>query len=283
MKKGKILIADSGSTKTDWILLADGRCVAAHSTQGINPVMLGAEGIRDILTDELLAADGRFFQPDEVWFYGAGCRGRMSELVAEVLLFVLQSANDPHVESDMLGAARALLGRDEGIACILGTGSNSCLYDGKQIKASVPALGYVLGDEGSGASLGRRLVADVCKGQLPEPVCRLFFEETGLSTDEIINRVYRQSFPNRFLASLAPFLAQHRSEPALHSLIVDELSRFFQRNIAAYRRPELTVNFVGSIAAHFSSELEEAARSGGFRIGTVLQKPLEAMAKYHVG
>lgn len=281
MKKGTLLIADSGSTKTDWLLLDNGRAVASHTTQGINPFMLESHDIRTILTNELIAANSRFIHPDAIYFYGAGCRSDMTELLAQVLNETLLPASAPQVESDMLGAARALLGHSEGIACILGTGSNSCLYDGNRIANSVPSLGYILGDEGSGASLGRRLAADVCKGQLSSDICRLFFEETGLTTEEIIARVYRQPFPNRFLASLTPFLARHREDPPLHALLTDEFTRFFQRNISAYKRPELTVNFVGSIAAYFSAELEESAHAIGFQIGQIMQKPLEELAKYH--
>ncbi len=274
-KKNGKLIADSGSTKTDWLLLAENNARLRATTQGINPYMLTAEQIERILCDELLPQLGEQ-RPETIEFYGAGCRGEAAESVKNVLrkCFDIDSVT---VESDMLGAARALCGGDEGIACILGTGSNSCLYDGEKIAANVPCLGFILGDEGSGAVLGRRLVSDAVKGALPECVVAALWEACPGGVDEVLRRVYKETFPNRFLASLAPVLYRFRREPAVHQLLVDEFKRFFLRNTAHYQRPDLPVNFVGSIAYYFQEELREAALACGQRTGRILRTPMEAL------
>ena len=267
------LLADSGSTKTDWLLLGDGEKLQRFSTQGINPFMLGNKEIVSILQKELLRQ-----MPDVninvIEFYGAGCRGTQCNLVADALQTVFHP-QQVVVDSDMLGAARALCGAEEGIVCILGTGSNSCLYDGHAIIANVSPLGYILGDEGSGAVLGRRLIGDVLKLQLPENICHDFYETYGLTGDAIIQKVYRESLPNRFLASFAPFLHQHREEECIHRLLLDEFDRFFRRNVANYHREDLHVHFVGSIAYYFQNELKESALRCGFHIGKIQKAPLD--------
>ncbi len=272
-KSGK-LIADSGSTKTDWLLSDGGTATRRAATQGINPYMLTEEKIESILRDELLPQLGGQC-PETVEFYGAGCRGEAAESVKRVLRKLFNTENIT-VESDLLGAARALCGESEGIACILGTGSNSCFYDGEKIAANVSCLGFILGDEGSGAVLGRRLVGDAVKGALPECVVAALWEACPGGVDEVLRRVYKETFPNRFLASLAPVLHRFRHEPAVHQLLVDEFKRFFLRNTAHYRRPDLPVNFVGSIAYYFQEELKEAALACGQTTGRILRSPMEA-------
>lgn len=267
------LIADSGSTKTDWLLRAGGSEIARIATQGINPFMMSGEEIERLLRDELLT-DGKFVSPAEVRFYGAGCRGAQCEVVASALRRAMPSAGRVTVDTDLAGAAHALFGESgDGIACILGTGSNSGLCEGGKIVANVPPLGFILGDEGSGASLGRRLVGDVLKRQLPERLCRAFDETYRLTCDEIVRRTYKESFPNRFLASFAPFLHTHRREEAVAALLREEFSRFFLRNVAAYRRPDLPVGLVGSVAWFFRDEVAQAAAACGFKIGAVRRSP----------
>lgn len=276
MNEDSTLIADSGSTKTDWTLwtATDARTINVR-TQGINPYMIGVIEISRILREELLPALPHTV-PARIRFYGAGCRGTQTAVVHEALLSVFPRA---HVEvcSDLLGAAKALCGKEEGIACILGTGENSCLFDGQQIIENIPPLGYILGDEGSGAALGKRLIGDILKGRLSRHIRQCFADEYALGTDEIIQRVYREPFPNRFLASFAPFLNKHKEEIEIHELILNEFMSFFNRNVVNYQRRDLSVHFVGSIAVHFSEELEEAAIRCGMRLGTVLQSPLERL------
>ena len=267
------LLADSGSTKTDWALLKDDERVQRFATQGINPFMLEKSEIVNILNAELLPQLGDI-PVAVIEFYGAGCRGDQCGLVQSALSEVF-SAENISVDSDMLGAARLLCHTDEGIVCILGTGSNSCLYDGYQIVQNVSPLGFILGDEGSGAVLGKRLLGDILKQQLPPSVVEAFFAEYSLTSDEIIRKVYKESFPNRFLASFCPFLSRHLSEPTVHDLLVDEFKRFFSRNVANYSRQDLPVHFVGSVAFHFHELLKEAAAATGFVVGKIKKVPLD--------
>lgn len=280
------LIADSGSTKTDWCLCMDNSSEIIIQTQGINPYHQTEEAIELVLAEELLPhlhSNVKSNSEDNPWviFYGAGCANeaacnRVGAAIRKVL-----SVNDIGIYSDLLGAARALCGHEEGIACVLGTGSNSCLYDGKEIIANVPPLGYILGDEGSSAVLGRRLVGDCLKNQLPESVRNEFLSEYGLTQELILERVYRQPLANRFLASLTPFLSKHRDVPEVHSLLVESFVDFFVRNVKQYRRPWLPIHFVGSIANVFSAELKEAAESLGMEIGLILKSPMEGLIRYH--
>lgn len=197
---------------------------------------------------------------------------------------IRQNIDVPTIEahSDLLGAARALFGEREGIACILGTGSNSCYYNGREIKDHVSPLGYILGDEGSGAVLGRHLIGDVLKHQLPRELCDRFLDEYNLTSNAIIRRVYKEPSPNRFLASVTPFLLKNIEEPAIHRLVLNEFKSFFVRNVAQYDRYRvLPVSFVGSIAYLYRSVLDEAAAALDATVDTVIKTPMEGLVKYH--
>ena len=271
-----ILIADSGSTKTDWALISP----SVLSSQGLNPVHQSRETILQILRSELLPQlDGS--EIESVFFYGSGVRPEMEPVMVNLLREVFPQAETIEAHSDLLGSARALCGHNYGIASILGTGANSCLYDGTSIVMNTPAMGYILGDEGSGASLGKRLLHDLYKGVLSEKVKASFEAETGLVMPEIINKVYRQPLPNRFLASLSTFIHTHLDIPEMRQLVIDTFVDFFRFNIAPYQRPDLPVSFVGSIAYFFESELREAAESQGFTLGTILRSPIEGLICFH--
>ncbi len=285
------LIADSGSTKTAWCLVND-QHLKFISSKGINPFLLDEVGIAAILTDELVPVLDDYGQTinlepvsdiKAIYFYGAGCTKEKVPVVATAIRKVFNTNARIIVESDMIGAAKGLCGDAPGIVCILGTGSNSCYYDGENIIDNVSPLGFILGDEGSGAYIGKRLVGNCLKQQFSEEVCRLFLQETKLSTQTIIQKVYRESMPNRFLASLSPFCARHRDIPEIHDFIIDCFTQFFMRNVNLYNCPELPVNFVGSIAWFYQNELKEAAQKLGFKIGTIIQNPLEGLIKYHSG
>ena len=280
------LIADSGSTKTDWCLCNGSTILNNIQTQGINPYHQTEEAIEEVLREELLPqftknSKFKIQNSTKVIFYGSGCANETAcNRIKEALQKVL-GAKDVTIHSDLLGAARALCGHEEGIACVLGTGSNSCLYNGKEIIANTPPLGYILGDEGSSAVLGRRLVGECLKNQLPEALRTEFLTEYQLTQEIILEKVYRQPLANRFLASLTPFLSKHREVPEVHKLLVESFTDFFVRNVKQYRRPWLRIHFVGSIANAFSSELKEAAESLGMELGTILQSPMEGLIKYH--
>ena len=272
------LIVDSGSTKTDWCFAMPSGALVSVKTGGINPAVQDAEIIEATIKNHLLPSlPTQDIDPNEVgeiYYYGAGCTPDRQPVMRKLLTEAFRCAQTVEVCSDLLAAARALCLRKKGIACILGTGANSCLYDGEGIVAQTPALGYILGDEGSGAVLGRLLVGDVLKHQLPEEICSDFFATYSLTPDEVVRRVYREPMPNRFLASFAPFLHRHRSHPAVHALLLHEFRRFFLRNVAAYERPDLPIGLVGSIAFFFQEEIGEAAAGCSMTIGKVLRAPL---------
>ncbi|MCL1867943.1 MAG: ATPase, partial [Paludibacter sp.] len=246
------IIADSGSTKTHW------NCAGNDFfTQGINPFFLEENEIKTLITNEL-SVKIVFNEISEIYFYGAGCTSEKSNILHNAL-----SANFPNAkieaESDLLGAARALLQHSAGIACILGTGSNSCFYNGVEITANAPSLGYVLGDEGSGAALGKSLIRNVLKRMISENIIKKFEEKYSISTAEIIENVYRRPFANRYLAHFSEFLLENQYEPEIDALILNEFQAFFDRNIAKYDFLNHTVNFVGSVAFHFSRQLRQVA------------------------
>ncbi len=236
-------------------------------------------------SDEIVNEVNRAFSDDasfdEVYFYGAGCRGSQVEVMADALGRALNLKARANVHSDMLGAARAVSGNADSVVCILGTGSNSCLYKGGEIVANVSPLGFILGDEGSGAVLGKRLLGDVFKRQLPESLIEDFQKEYGLTIDDVVRRVYKEPLPNRFLASFVPFLAAHKSEPSVAQLLMDEFTRFVQRNLMAYGSPHLPVCFVGGVAYSFQDLLAQVVNANGLKMGTVIKAPMDGLARYH--
>ena len=262
-----LLTADSGSTKTTWVGQANGHEMFRHQTPGINPFMLDEAAIKDLLrNDAPLSALAP--QVADIRFFGAGCRGAQCDVVRKALQKVFAEAQTIVVDSDLAGAAHALLPDGTGIACIMGTGSNSGLFLRGKMVHNVSPLGYVLGDEGSGAVLGRLLVRDELKH--PPPL----MAPTDPTRAVVVRRLYGDPMPNRFLASFAPFLHRHRSHPAVHALLLHEFRRFFLRNVAAYGRPDLPIGLVGSIAFFFRDEIAEAAAGCGMTIGKVLREPL---------
>ena len=275
------LIADSGATKTDWCFGKNKTDVRIIQTQGINPFHQTKEHIAQVLNEELLPQLEGAESISHIHFYGAGCTPEKSILIKKELQILF-----PHalidVQSDLLGAARSLCGKKKGIACILGTGSNSCEYDGEKITANVSPLGYILGDEGSGATLGKRLTGDCLKHQLPEDICSLFLEYTGLTPAQIIDKVYRQPQANRFLASLTPFLSKHRNIPEIHELLISCFSDFFRRNVMQYDYKQAIVHFTGSIAWHFQEEVKEVATSLDICTGQFIKSPIHGLINYHL-
>lgn len=274
------LIADSGATKTQWALVDDTACSAplVFTTGGINPAVMTENVLESTLTEALSGI--RAHSVSEVRFYGAGCLPEICPAVENVIAGIT-GATDVEVASDMLGAARALFGRAPGIAAILGTGSNSCSYDGKNIVANTPPLGYVLGDEGSGARLGIALLNGVLKGYLPRALCRRFADTTGLDKSAVIERVYRRQAANAFLASLVPFIADNIADPSIEGLVRNEFRLFFERNIISAYPSGLPVGFVGSIAVVFERQLRLTAESLGVEISRIVRHPLPLMIEFH--
>ena len=275
------LIADGGATKTDWALVDNGKLISRIYTLGMNPFQASEEIIENIVRDELVTQLPAQAISPSIFFYGAGCTPEKCIVMKGILSKFFPESNI-FVSSDLLGSARGLCGHQPGIACILGTGSNSCYYDGENIAENTPSLGYVLGDEGSGAVIGKTLVADILKGIMPEHITKKFYEETQLTKADILDKVYRQPMPSRFLASMTPFVSRHKEEePFLRDLAVRNFRLFFSRCIVPYKRPHLKVNFIGGLAFSFETELKEAAAAEGFEVGKIAKGPMEGLILYH--
>jgi N-acetylglucosamine kinase-like BadF-type ATPase len=288
-----LLIADSGSTKTDWrLLVPDGEndlTSLSFATSGINPFFLSGDEIVTLLNSELCSRL-EVQEPavavsaiKRIFFYGAEIASKeKSDLVADSLRTVFPTAQTIEAHSDLFGAARGLCGRESGIACILGTGSNSCYYDGHAIVDNVPPCGFILGDEGGGAVMGRKLLSAFLKRDLPEYLCDKLRHECGLSKDIILERVYRQQFPNRFLAQHAQFLGQYQSEEAIQAIITNSFEEFFDRNVLKYPQcHDVPIHFTGSIAFHFAEFLRPVAASRQLTIGKITKSPIDEIARYH--
>lgn len=278
------LIADGGSTKVNWALMSDSGKIAGYSTPGINPSVNSPEAITSTIADGLLGALPPGTVITRVEYYGAGCRGAACTAMEQILRTLFPSATSVTVDSDITGACKALADGNPAIVCILGTGANSCLYDGERIVDNVPPMGYILGDEGSGAWLGKALVSDIFKGLLPPEVTGEFHQEFPYGYDEMIRRIYRPGNgdlpPNRFLASFAPFLGRHMHVPQIRDIVKTGFTLFFERNVEVYFRrhtniaPSTPVCFVGSIADAFSPLLRQVADTYGRRVAAIRRSPL---------
>ena len=279
-----ILIADSGSTKTDRCVVENGQPIQQISTKGINPFFQSEEEISNEIATSLLP-QLKTNALDAVYFYGAGCGfPDKIAMVHRAITKHLQIKREVEVNTDMLAVAHGLCQHEAGIACIMGTGSNSCYYDGKQIVSNVSPLGFILGDEGSGAVLGKLLVGDILKNQMTPELKEKFLKQFSLTPADIIDRVYRKPFPNRFLASLSPFLAQNIDEPCIHALVLGSFKSFLKRNVMQYENfRNSKVHFIGSVAFYYKTILAEAAQEMNIQLGTIIKSPMEGLIKYHSG
>ena len=274
-----ILVADSGSTKTHWILFRNDRKEAPFITSGINPFYQDTESIVDTIEKTLLK--NVIIQPDHIFFYGAGCANQKQEIVMNALKRIYP-ATDVFVGSDLLGAARSLCQNKSGIACILGTGSNSCFYDGKEIAAHVSPLGYILGDEGSGAVLGKTLISDILKNQLPEVVSQRFFDTYQLNVNSILDSAYKQPFPNRYLAQFAKFIGDNIEIPEVENIVLESFEEFITRNVMQYEQVKTTeIYFTGSIAWYFQDQLIRTLEKFGLKAAKITKAPLDDLITYH--
>lgn len=283
------IIADCGSTKIDWLLLDDNSEVVTRvTTRGYNAMSRIESELTSIVNEGAKALKEHAVEVTKVSFFGAGCGSDATcERVREELLTIFPNAAECIVGSDMLAAAIALCGDEPGIACILGTGSNSCLFDGHKIIDNVSPLGFILGDEGSGAVLGCKLLGGILKRQFsPQVIERFNTKYQGLKPSDIIEEVYRGAQPRAYLASFAPFLSENIDLQEIDDFVVQEFCRFFNRNIGVYNMDEhpgidvnnLPVHFTGSIALHFLPQLRRAARQSGRTIGRILKSPLDGIA-----
>lgn len=273
------LIADSGSTKTQWALVEKGKNSRIWTTAGMNPFFLGKEDMKKALEQEFTDME---VSPEAVYFYGAGCAfPEKNEQVKEVLSSFFKTPQI-EVQSDLMAAARALCHRSAGIVCILGTGSNSCYYNGEKIVKNVKPLGYILGDEGSGTYIGKKLLGDILKEIISPEIRELFFKEYAYTYTELMDRVYREPLPNRFLAGFTRFVARHLYYPELEEMVMGAMDEFIRRNILQYEYADsLPVSFTGSVAYVFRKQLECQLQKYGCFLGQLLQTPIEGLIEFH--
>lgn len=274
-----ILIADSGATKADWCVARGKEVLHRFTTQSIHPVYQTAEEMQQEVREKVLPHT-TVTTIQAIYFYGAGCIPENVSLVKEAL-FASFPIHTIQVQSDLIAVAHALCGHEPGIACILGTGSNSCEWDGSKVTKQIPPLGFILGDEGSGAALGRQLVSDALKERLTKGLKEELMEEYRLTPALVIEKVYRQPFPSRFLASLSPFLKKHINDPTIYRILHRGFSDFFERNVMAYDYKKNRVHFVGSIGWHYADVLREVAAGKGIEVGTIARSPIEGLIEYY--
>ncbi len=281
MVKGQdiILIAESSTTRTEWSLIEGGEVLQHAFTSGLNPFFMTRREISHSIRLEL---PPEFFKRrwKHIYFYGAGCSGPDKNKIIESSL-VAQFKTPVTVSSDLLGAARGLLVREPGLACILGTGSNSCFYDGNDIVKNVPALGFILGDEGSGAALGRVFLGDALKGLAPQELTDAFFDKYKVTRAEVLDAVLNNPAATRNLRAYSFFLSEHLDNPYVHHLITGEFKRFFVRNVSQYDYKSYPVNFVGPIATTYSEILLEVANDFGATVKKILLSSMPGLVAYH--
>jgi N-acetylglucosamine kinase-like BadF-type ATPase len=278
-----ILIADSGSTKTDWRLIDEHKRIHQFGTQGLNPYFQGAEQITSILQKELTPALPKL-SDTEIFFYGAGCgASKGKEIVREALRICFPDATI-HVEADLLGAARSLCGTQAGLAAILGTGANTCYFDGTNIIENRPALGFILGDEGSGAHIGKTLVKNILEGNFSEGISKRFFDRFETSREQILDSVYRQPLPNRYLAAFSKFAYQNLKDESVYEMVVDCFTQFFDRQICKYsNHKELPLHLTGSVAFYYSNIIRGIALRKNVNMGTITETPIAGLTLFHLG
>lgn len=272
-----LLLADSGSTKTDWCLISEGGDEKHIQTIGLNPYFVDEITVSEVLSKEL----DPFFDKNKVeliYFFGSGCANDSKKVMLQYSLENFFPKADVYVDSDLMGAARALCGDEKGLVCILGTGSSSCLYDGEKITQRLPSLGYLLGDYGSAANLGLRLMSDFLHQDMPEHLQIRFAEICPYPTHEILDRIYKMPYPNRFLGDFTKFLSDNKDELYVKDLVCASFDAFFEKQIVRY--PDYSaypIHFVGSIAYWFGEIIHEVAREKGLQIQQIVQHPMEGL------
>ncbi len=275
-----ILIADSGSTKTDWRIIDQEGTIAQARTVGINPYHQTETQIGQVLHDELLPQLKTNIE--QVYFYGAGCANKaISDQVKSALKAVFTSA-EIQVYADLLAAARALCGHEPGIACIIGTGANSCLYDGKDIVDNVPPLGYILGDEGSGTYIGKELLNRFLKRDMPAPLAQQFEKRYQITVADVLENTYQKPQANRYLASFSRFAFHHLKHPYIAHMIYEGFAKFFDRNVCRYENHEqYSVHFTGSVAFYYGNMLRQVASDKGITVKNIMETPIAGLTLFH--
>jgi N-acetylglucosamine kinase-like BadF-type ATPase len=274
------LIADSGATKTDWCLIQNGKNTF-KTTQGYHPFFMDAEGLQMLLQKEL-KIDPKKVAIDEIYFYGAGLSSAESKKALQSQLKKYFGAKKVVVDSDLLGAAQAVCGTEKGIVCILGTGSNTGLYTGKKIGFKTPALGYVLGDEGGGSYIGKKVLQYYMHGIFDEELHTAFEAMFPYTQHDMLQAVYREGFPNRYLAQFARFVFEHRGHYMMENIAEDALNDLFINHLLRYPNIHKTpVHFCGSVAWHLKDVLQGLCEQYDIKVGKIMQKPIKGLAGYY--
>lgn len=277
-----LIIVDSGSTKADWQVINTDGSRELHTTMGFNPFFHDEDRIETELKKSFVK-DVNVVEAKKIYFYGAGCSDKMRcEIVKRGLERIFVNAETIAVEHDLLGSARATCGNEAGIACIIGTGSNTCLYDGKDVIDNVSNLGYLLGDEGSGSHLGKLLIRAYFYRELPDDMIEFFHEEYGNNKRVILNKIYGDS-PNVYLASFARFFSKHKSHFYIQKLANEAFAELTRRHILKYNGcNNIPIHFVGSVAYHFQDILKTTLEEHNLSLGVVIQKPIDALVDFHL-
>lgn len=275
-----IIIADSGSSKIDWRLLDASGAIRQAQSPGFNPYYQPLDHLRSSLREVVAPAATNDVR--KIFYYGTGVSSERNQDMVRSAFLEFFPAAVVDVEWDLLGAARALCGHDPGIACILGTGSNSCLYDGKSITEQVANLGWILADEGSGTSLGKALLIDYLRKKMPEELAAQFHQRFPFTREEFLEKIYQQEKPSTFLATFSKFIFQHLKEPYCYQLVYKAFAEFFENNVMKYPGyAGLKVHFVGSIAFYYSDLLRQVANDKGVTVRNILETPIAGLTLYH--
>ncbi len=277
-----IIIADSGGSKIDWRLLQSDGTIGQTHTPGFNPYYQPIEDLNNTLRTAVVPIAKE--KVKEVYFYGAGVSSEKNQAVIREAFLSFFPGSKVEIGWDLLAAARALCGHEPGIACIMGTGSNSGLYDGKEITGNVANLGWILADEGSGANIGRKFLVDYLRQKFPAQLAKQFAERFPLTREEFLEKVYQQEKPSAFLASFMRFIFQHLDEPYCHKLVYNSFAEFYENNVMQYEGyRNLKVHFTGSVAFYFSDILRQVANDKGITVKNILESPIAGLTLYHQG
>ncbi len=278
-----IAIIDSGSTKSSWVFIDRNSEKYEFKTAGFNPYYQNSEEIYLALLKDLLPLLPKSEAVEELYFYGAGCERASQKVIVAIGLEKAFPTAAIHVDHDMLAAARALFGNTPGIACIAGTGANTCYYDGKKIIENIYSPGLSLADEGSGGFLGKMLARDYIRKALPEHLMQKFEDFTPDRLEDIMDKVYKKPFPNRYLASLAPFVVINQEDPYMFQLAYENFEQLFSKCIQRYEKHKtLPIRFIGSIAANLRPVLDSVAQDKGLKIDFVVANPMDGLVEYHM-
>jgi N-acetylglucosamine kinase-like BadF-type ATPase len=276
-----MLLVESGSTKTDWCLLTKGKETVYFKTSGINPYLQEPDEISSLLNKEL-TLNANEYQIDKISYYGAGAGNKIKQQELASILKNHFRVENIEVQCDMLAAARSMCGSSEGIVCILGTGSNSCCYDGKQITEKQVSLGYIAGDEGSGNYMGKRVLQYYAYHTFDEELQMAFEQHFGKDMSGIVNRLYHEPFPNRYLATFVQLLKENRGHYMVENIIEDSLNEFFYHHILKYRKSlSMPVYFAGSVACEFEDVILTLCQQYELQLGKIEKSPIQGLIKFH--